>query len=90
MENPENFWKFVSKERFPMLKNAALKLFSMCESKYICECALSAMNIIKSKNRNQLGNNTMALHDCLRMATTNILVNTSAIVKEACRPQKLH
>ena len=27
MKNPENFWKFVLKERFPMLKNAALKLF---------------------------------------------------------------
>ena len=44
-----------------MLKNTALKLFSMFESTYICECAFSAMNIIKSKNRNQLGNNTMAL-----------------------------
>ena len=56
MENPENFWKFVSKERFPMLKNAALKLFSMSESTYmyICECAFSTMNIVKSKNRNQL------------------------------------
>ena len=50
MENPENFWKFVSKERFPMLTNAALKLFLMFGSTYICECAFSAMNIIKSKN----------------------------------------
>ena len=90
MENPENFWKFVSKESFPMLENAALKLFSMFGSTYICECAFSVMNIIKSKCRNQLGNNTMALQDCLRMATTNILADTSAIVKEACRSQKSH
>ena len=90
MKNAESFWKFVSKERFPMLKNAALKLFSMFRSAYICECTFSAMNIIKRKNRNQLGNNTMALQDCLRMATTNILVDISAIVKEACRPQRSH
>ena len=70
MENPKNFWKFVSKERFPMLKNAALKLFSMFGSTYICEYAFSAINIIKSKNRNQLGNNTMALQNCLCMVTT--------------------
>ena len=50
MENPENLWKFVSKERFPRLKNAALKLFSMFESTYICECAFPAINIIRSKN----------------------------------------
>ena len=57
-EKPENFWKFVSQERFPILKNAALKLFSMFGSTYICECAFSAMNNIKTKNRNQLGNST--------------------------------
>ena len=48
MENPENFWKYVLKKRFSMLKNAALKLFSMFGNTYICECAFSAMNIIKS------------------------------------------
>ena len=73
-----------------MLKNAALKLFSMFGSTYICECSFSAMNIIKSKNRNQLGNNTMALQVCLRTATSNILVDTSVIVKEACIPKKAH
>ena len=57
-EKPENFWKFVTQERFPILKNAALKLFSMFGSTYIRECAFSAMNSIKTKNRNQLGNNT--------------------------------
>ena len=90
MENPKNFWKFVSKKRFPILKNAALKLFSMFGSTFICECAFSAMNIITSKNRNQLENITMVLQDCLRMATINFLVDTSAIVKKACRPQKSH
>ena len=29
-EKPENFWKFVLQERFPILKNAALNVFSMC------------------------------------------------------------
>ena len=90
MENPENFWKFVSKKRFPVLKNVAIKLFSMFGSTYIRECAFSAINIIKSENRNQLVNSTMALQGCLRMATANILVDTSVIVKEACRPQKSH
>ena len=89
-EKPENFWKFVSQERFPILKNAALKLFSMFGSTYICECAFSAMNNIKTKNRNQLGNSTLGLQDCLRMATTHISVDTNAIVRNASRPQTSH
>ena len=66
-----------------MLKNAAFELFLMLGSTYICECAFSAMSNIKSKNRNQLGNNTTALQGCLRMNTTSILVDTSAVVKHA-------
>ena len=91
-EKPENFWKFVLQEKFPILKNAALKLFSMFGSTgtYICECAFSAMNNIKTKNRNQLGNSTLGLQDCHRMATTNILVDTNAIVRDASRPQTSH
>ena len=89
-EKPENFWKFVSQERFPILKNAALRSFSMFGSTYIYECAFSAMNNIKTKNQNPLGNNTLGLQDCLRMATTNISVNTNAIVRDASRPQTSH
>ena len=89
-EKPENVWKFVSQERFPILKNAALKLFSMFGSTYICECAFSAMNNIKTKNQNQLGNSTLGLQDCLCMTTTNILVDTNAIVRDASRPQTFH
>ena len=88
MENPESFWKFVSKERFPLLKDAAMKLYSMFGSTYICECTFSAMNNIKTKNRNQLGNE--ALQACLRMATTTIPVDTNAIVEEEPRPQMSH
>nr|CAB3267854.1 zinc finger BED domain-containing protein 5-like [Phallusia mammillata] len=88
MENPENFWKYVSKERYPILKDSAVKLHSMFGSTYICECAFSAMNDVKSKNRNKLGNN--ALYDCLRMATTSIAVDTQALAKEASRPQMSH
>ena len=89
-EKPENFRKFVSQERFPILKNAALKLFSMFGNTYICECAFSAMYSITMKNRNQLGNNTLGLQDCLRMTTTNISVDTNAIVRDASRPQTSH
>ena len=89
-EKPENFWKFVSQERFLILKNAALKLFSMFGSTYICKCAFSAMNSIETKNQNQLENNTLGLQDCLRMATTNISVDTNAIVRDAYRPQMSH
>ena len=89
-EKAENFWKFVSQERFPILMNAALKLFSMFGSTYICECSFSAMNSIKTKNGNQLENNTLGLQDCLRMAATNISVDTNAIVRDASRPQTSH
>ena len=89
-EKPENFWKFVSQERFLILKNAALRLFSMFGSTYMCKCAFSAMNSIKMKNRNQLGNNTFSLQDCLCMATTNISVDTNTIVRDASQPQTSH
>ena len=62
----------------------------MLGSTYICERAFSAMNSIKTKNRNQLGKNTLGLQDCLRMATTNISVDTNAIVRDASRPQMSH
>ena len=46
-------------ERFLILKNAAMKLFLMFQSTYICESALSAINTIKTKNQNRLGNKTL-------------------------------
>jgi len=33
----ESFWKLVSKDRFPKLKDFALKMHSMFGNRYVCE-----------------------------------------------------
>lgn len=87
-ENQESFWKMVCNERFPKLRDFALKLYSMFGSTYICECTFSTMKQIKSKTRNKMENET--LDACLRLATTNIGIDMEALVKEKQRPQTSH
>lgn len=84
----EEFWKLVSGDRFPVLRNFALKLCSMFGSTYICEAAFSIMKHVKSKTRNRLHDE--ALVSCIRLGTTNIEVDIPGIVKEKPIPQCSH
>ena len=47
-EIQERFWKLVSKDKFPELKNFALKMHSMFGSTYVCESTFSTMQLVKS------------------------------------------
>ena len=87
-ENQERFWRLVCKDRFPKLKDFALKMHSMFGSTYICECTFSTMKQVKSKTRNQMGNET--LDACLRLATTNIEIDMEALGKDKQRHQISH
>ena len=87
-ETQECFWKLVSKDRFPKLKNFALKMHSMFGSTYMCESTFSTMKQIKSKNRNRMIDET--LEDSLRLATTNFGIDVETIVSEKLRPQASH
>ena len=73
-ETQERFWKLVSKDKFPKLKDFALKMHSMFESTKVCESAFSTMQPVKSRNRNQMANQT--LDNGLRLATTSIDIET--------------
>jgi hypothetical protein len=65
-ESPESFWKMLSQEEFPKLRNFSLEMLSLCRSTYVCEAAFSTMNIIKSRMRNSLDNSS--LKSCLRLS----------------------
>ena len=78
-ETYERFWKLVSKDKFPKLKDFALKMHSMFESTYVCESTFSTMKLDKSRNRNRMANQ---LDNCLRLATTSIDIDIETIVQK--------
>ena len=62
-EIQERFWKLVSKDKFPKLKDFALKMHSMLGSTYVCESTFSTMQLFESRNRNRMAN--QILDNCL-------------------------
>ena len=82
-ETQKRFWKLVSKDKFPILKDFALKMYSMCGSTYMCESTFSAMKLVKSRNKNRMVNQT--LDNCLQLSTTSIDDDIETIVSE--KPQ---
>jgi hypothetical protein len=65
-----DFWiNLVPQARFKNPRAIAMLLLTMFPSTYICESAFSAMNAIKSQDRNRLSN--AHLGQCLRIATTD-------------------
>ena len=81
------FWKLVNAESYPELNNFALRMLSMFSSTYVCESGFSLMNRIKSKERNQLDDETLA--SCVRVALTDLEIDFVELVKNK-KPQVLH
>ena len=81
-ERYDVFWKLVSKEQFPCLRDFALKMCSMFGSTYICESTFSCMKQLKSDAWNRMSDET--LDACLRLSTSEIEVNidTSSQIKK--------
>ncbi|XP_050059754.1 general transcription factor II-I repeat domain-containing protein 2A-like [Aphis gossypii] len=86
-KGPE-FFKLLSKEKFPNLRDFGLKMTSMFGSTYICESAFSYMKYIKNPNRSNLPDST--LRHLMRLSTTELAVDISSLVDEADRPQSSH
>ena len=82
-ETKKRSWKLVSKDKFPILKDFALKMRSMFGSTYVCEGTFSTMKLVKSRNKNSMANQT--LDNCLRLSTTSIDIDVETIVSE--KPQ---
>ena len=67
-EGTVEFWKIVPKEKYPNLKQAALKLLSMFASTYVCESLFSNLKHVKSKHRSVLTDTHVK--ELLRVAIT--------------------
>ncbi|XP_072375922.1 general transcription factor II-I repeat domain-containing protein 2B-like [Diabrotica undecimpunctata] len=87
-EDISTFWKLVAKNRFPKLRNFALKLYSMFGSTYICESTFSALKHIKSKILNRMEN--VSLEACIRLTTTSIDIDVQKLVEDKLLPQISH
>lgn len=48
-EGTTEFWIIVPKDRYPNVKQAALKLMSMFGSTYVCESVFSTLKQVKAK-----------------------------------------
>ena len=73
----ERFWKLVSKDKFPKLRDFALRMRSMFGSTYVYVSTYSTMKLVKSRNRNQMANQ---LDSCLRLTTTSIDIDVETIM----------
>lgn len=78
-EGTVEFWKIVPTERYPNVKQAALKLLSMFGSTYICESLFSTLKLVKSKHRSVLTDTHVK--ELLRVATTEYKPDLKKIVE---------
>jgi len=60
----------------------------MFANTYVWESTFSAMNQVKSKNRNRMADET--LDDSLRLATPNTSIDKGRIVSRKSQPQEFH
>ncbi|KAI2646261.1 General transcription factor II-I repeat domain-containing protein 2 [Labeo rohita] len=78
-EGTVEFWKIVPVERYPNVKQAALKLLSMFGSTYVCESLFSTLKQVKSKHRSVLTDTHVK--ELLRVATTEYDPDRKKIVE---------
>uniref|UniRef100_A0A8D8YPU5 General transcription factor II-I repeat domain-containing protein 2A n=1 Tax=Cacopsylla melanoneura TaxID=428564 RepID=A0A8D8YPU5_9HEMI len=74
----EFYSKFVTQEKYPLLRKNALRISSLFGSTYICEQLFSQMKITKSKIRTRLSDGH--LENSLRIATTKLQPNIVKLV----------
>ncbi|KAI5622808.1 general transcription factor II-I repeat domain-containing protein 2-like [Silurus asotus] len=83
-EGTIEFWKSVPIEKYPNVKQAALKILSMFGSTYVCESVFSTLKHVKSKHRSVLTDNHVK--ELLRVATTEYEADLKGIVQDKeCR-----
>uniref|UniRef100_UPI00358ED13F SCAN domain-containing protein 3-like n=1 Tax=Myxine glutinosa TaxID=7769 RepID=UPI00358ED13F len=73
------FWKIVPTDRYPSVKQAALKLMSMFGSTYVCESVFSPLKQVKSRHRSVLTDTHVK--ELLRVATTEYKPDLKMIVE---------
>lgn len=65
------FWHLLSEEKYPNLRNCALRITACFGSTYLCESTFSHMKHIKSKNRSTVTDDH--LDNCLRLALSSYI-----------------
>jgi hypothetical protein len=78
--NLQKFWKVLSQEKLPKLRNFSLEMLSFLGSTYICEAAFSTVNTIKSRMRNCLNNSSM--ESCLRLSLTGLPIDIDKLAAQ--------
>jgi hypothetical protein len=68
--SPEDFWKMLSQEKLPKLRNFSLEILSLFGSTYVCEAEFCTMSTMKSRMRNRLDNSS--LESCLTLSLTGL------------------
>lgn len=87
-EKGADFFKLLTKEKFPNLRDFGRKITSMFGSTYLCESVFSALKFIKNQNRSRLTDSSL-LH-LLRLSTTELEVDIRSLVDAASKPQFSH
>lgn len=87
-EKGADFFKLLTKERFPNLRDFGQRITSMFGSTYLCESVFSALKFIKNHNRSRLTDSSL-LH-LLRLSTTELEVDIHSLVVAADKPQFSH
>lgn len=80
-DKPEEFFKLLTKEKYPNLRDLGLKMFSIFGSTYICESTFSTMKIVRNKQRNCLKDDE-SLENAIRLATTQIPIDINEIAND--------
>lgn len=83
-----DFFRILSKERYPNLVDFGLKMGSMFGNTYLCESTFSTLKFVKSRYRCSLSDDSL-LH-LLQLATTGLDVDIPALVRERVRPKCSH
>lgn len=73
-----DFFKLLSKDLYPELRNFGLKMASMFGITYSCESAFSLMKIIKNKHRASLTDDRLSI--LMRIATSKIDIDIEELV----------
>ncbi|XP_018369071.1 PREDICTED: general transcription factor II-I repeat domain-containing protein 2B-like [Trachymyrmex cornetzi] len=82
-ETGVDFYKMLKESSYPKLRDFGLRIHSMFGSTYLCEISFSKMKLIKNERRSSLSDDT--LPRLMRVATSNIQIDVSALTNKGFR-----
>ena len=83
-----DFYCMLDKDRFPEMRTFAQKMLSLFGSTYLCEQTFSVMNLNKNRLRSRL--NDSHLRDILRISTTVLKPDLTALLKSRSQYHPSH